>query len=280
MSENKLSRVNAYLLGVPYDNMDEYSKSMQDFVVRLADEGSAPVAEMIDERAGAPLSGMLLSGLSPELVTRIACAWANNYEFVPRIEHELGGWHADEDGLSLRYAPAGHGDGVAKSWINFALFSMTEEDDDYANYAESMRQTLLFNPIPGKRFGACTKCHAILDDGGELIIEWRYRRSEARRYTNYSHNVHFTIFNPEGVSVMDPDRGCRTCHKINDEATYGEAFEQSDSHNFQSNFFPVSLDTCARCHDDEQAPQNCQLCHVYHLEPSVDLRIDRHHLFP
>jgi hypothetical protein len=275
ISENELGVVNAYLLGVPYDDMDEYSEPMQEFVSRMVEEGPAPVAEIIDERAGAAQSGKLLAGLSPELVTRVACAWANNEEFVPRVEHELSGWYAD--GVELRYRPAGHGDAVVKSWIEFSLSSTAEEDADRAAYAEAMRDQLLFDSQPEDfRVGACTKCHAVSQDDGVLSVEWKYRPSDKRRYTAYSHGIHFTLFNPEGVSAEDPDRSCRNCHKINEAAAYGEAFAQRDPHNFDSNYFPVSQETCANCHSEKRVKQDCQLCHVYHYKPGLDLRVVRH----
>ena len=126
---------------------------------------------------------------------------------------------------------------AAKAWISFALASNAGDDDDNADNAEAMHEVVLDRK---EGVGACTKCHAISEsEDGVKEAEWGYRPSEARPYTTYSHGAHITLLNPEGVNLMDPENGCRTCHKINPEASYQEAFDQSDPHHFQSNFFAI-----------------------------------------
>ncbi|MEE8171585.1 MAG: hypothetical protein V3T62_01500, partial [Alphaproteobacteria bacterium] len=261
--------ISAYLMGMTADDMESYSEPMQEFIMRLVEEGPAPLAELVDEHAGAEVSPMLLSGLNTELVKRVACAWAANLEYEAPAENALGGWHGDA--LELRYAPVGHGDGVAMAWIAFALASSADEDDENAEAVEAMHDVILDRK---EGIGACTKCHAISqNEDGSRQAEWRYQPSEARPYTTYSHGAHITLLNPEGVNLMDPESGCRTCHKMNEEASYQEAFDQSDPHHFQSNFFPIKQETCAQCHSEGQVQQDCQLCHVYHADPGFDLRM-------
>ena len=261
--------VSAYLLGTVADDMESYSEPMQEFVMRLVEEGPVPLAEMVDEKAGENVSAAMLSGLNPELVKRVACAWAANLEYEAPSENELGGWHGDA--LELRYAPTGHGDSVVKAWIAFALASAADEDADDGDAVEAMQSVILDRK---EGAGACTKCHAISEDqDGARTAEWRYRPSDARPFTTYSHGAHITLLNPEGVNLMDPEHGCRTCHKINEEAAYQEAFDQSDPHHFQSNFFAIEQETCAQCHSEGQVQQDCQLCHVYHADPGFDLRM-------
>jgi hypothetical protein len=261
--------VSAYLLGTVADDMDSYTEPMQEFIMRLVEEGPAPLAELVDERAGESVSPAMLSGLNPELVKRVACAWAANLEYEAPAENELGGWHGDA--LELRYAPTGHGDSVVKAWISFALASTADEEADNADAVEAMQSAVLDRK---EGAGACTKCHAVSEDeAGARSAEWRYQASTARPYTTYSHGAHITLLNPQGINLMDPENGCRTCHKINQDAAYQSAFEQSDPHHFQSNFFPIKQETCAQCHSEGQVQQNCQLCHVYHANPGFDLRM-------
>ena len=108
---------------------------------------------------------------------------------------------------------------------------------------------------------------------GARTVEWRYQPSDARPFTTYSHGAHITLLNPEGVNLMDPEDGCNTCHKINEEAAYQEAFDQGDPHTFESNFYAIQKKTCAQCHSEGQVQQDCQLCHVYHADPGFDLRM-------
>ena len=173
---------------------------------------------------------------------------------------------------------------MAKGWINFALNNNADEDDDNADATQAMHEAIL---SPKEGIGACTKCHAISEtgetagstagdtvaDGRTLQAEWRYRPSNTRPYTTYSHGAHITLLNPAGVNMMDPESGCQTCHKVNEEAPYREAFGQPDPYHFQSNFFPIDQGTCAQCHSEGQVQQNCQLCHVYHANPGFELKV-------
>ncbi len=260
----------AYLLGVPTDDMEEYSEPIQEFVARLMEEGPAPIAELVEERGGNATD--LLSGLNAELVKRVACAWANNLEYEAPMDPDFGGWYGDL--VELKYRPLDHGDAVARAWLEFSVESVHEAgEDDLVEYATMMRDSVLSR---SDGVGACTKCHAVSGNAdGALELEWRYRPSEARPYTSYSHGTHLTLLDPEGVNLMDPDSGCRVCHKINEAAQFAESFGQSDPHHFESNFYPISQESCAQCHNEGQVRQDCQLCHVYHFEPGFDLRMAR-----
>ena len=271
VSLEEASPINSFLLEVLIDDMDSYSEPIQELVLRLAEEGTAPLEDLIGERFNNQGSGRLLSGLSSELVKRIACAWAANLEYEAPAENTAGGWYGDA--LELRYAPLQHGDPVAKNWINFALHTKNghlDDTEDYQSVVEEMQQIIL---DPKEGVGACTKCHAIsnTEDGG-WQAEWAYQPSNLRPYTYYSHGAHITMLNPEGVNLMDPNNGCRTCHKINEKSAYKDAFEQHDPNIFDSNFFPIDQTTCAQCHGEGQVKQDCQLCHNYHLSPGFDLR--------
>lgn len=151
----------------------------------------------------------------------------------------LGGWYLDD--FVLRYRPAGHADPFSRAWLDLAA-------------AHPSIDGWLDKENPG----ACTKCHGISVVDGVQQIDWQPRRplDGHHPFTVFSHLKHFS---------MAGDEGCRTCHVAADEADYEAAFEQTDPMVFESNFAPMSRDTCATCHTDRQAGADCVLCHRYHV---------------
>ncbi len=270
VSSEEASAISAYLLGMPPDDPDDLT--MQGFVWGLILEGEAPIAELIDARAGRKVSDRLLAGLNPELVRRVACAWAANIEYQPPNDPEFGGWYGD--GLELKYRPPranSHVDSVAYEWALFAAASAKEGDEALIDFAADMRNVVLGRT---EGVGACTKCHAVSNDGeGGLTVEWRYAEAQSRPFTGFNHPRHLTLVDPEGVNLMNPDAGCRTCHKLNEAAQYQASFDGHDPHHFESNFSAISKETCAQCHNAGQVKQDCKTCHNYHLEPGFDLRM-------
>jgi predicted CXXCH cytochrome family protein len=270
ISSEEASAISAYLLGMAPDDPDDLE--MQGFVWRLILEGERPIAELIDARAGRRVSDRLLAGLNQELVRRVACAWASNVEYEPPNDPEFGGWYGD--GLELKYRPPhakGHADPVAYEWAMFAAASAKEDDAALVEFAEAMRAIVLSR---SEGVGACVKCHAVSDDGeGGLAIEWRYEESTTRPFTRFNHPMHLTLVNPEGINLMDPDAGCRTCHKTNDGAAYQASFDGTDPHRFESNFASMTKETCTQCHNAGKVRQECKTCHSYHFKPGFDLRM-------
>ena len=272
VSVDEPTAASAYLLGTPVDDAAEYGEPMQALIMGLVEDGPSVLADAVDERAGTGAANAMLAGLNTELVRRVSCAWAANLEYEAPSDPDFGGWYGD--GVELKYRPTGHGDPVVQAWVNFGTISMFEDDEDLSEVAEAMRDGLL-NPKEG--VGACVKCHAVSDDGdGGVNVEWQFNDATSRSFTFYSHGAHLNLLNPSGVNLADPEAGCRTCHKINEDAAYGDSFAQSDPHHFESNFNPINQETCAQCHDTGQVRQDCQLCHVYHLDPGFDLKVTRH----
>lgn len=151
----------------------------------------------------------------------------------------LGGWYLDD--FALRYRPAGHADTFSRAWLDLAATHAPLEgwlDKD--------------NP------GACTKCHGISLENTVQKIDWQPRRlaDDHHPFTIFSHTKHFS---------MAGDDGCRTCHVAANEGDYEAAFEQRDPMQFDSNFAPMSRETCATCHTERQAGADCVLCHRYHV---------------
>ena len=151
----------------------------------------------------------------------------------------LGGWYLDD--FVLRYRPAGHADTFSRAWLDLAA-------------AHPSIESWLDKDNPG----ACTKCHGISVENGVQHVDWQARTpvDDHQPFTIFSHMKHFS---------MAGDDGCRTCHVPASGADYEAAFEQRDPMQFESNFAPMSRETCATCHTDEQAGADCVLCHRYHV---------------
>ena len=268
ISYDEMTPIGAYLLGVPLDDADEYGEAMQELVLAMAENGASPLAELLEERTDN--GAALLAGLNPEVVKRTACAWASNLEYESPEEAEFGGWYGDY--LELSYRPQGHADPVARAWIDFSIAAVAEaEDDEDYERAQEVRWQLL-DAKTG--VGACMKCHAVSQTGEDedaLAVEWTYHEGEAASHTIYAHGPHLSILSAEGADLAASETGCQTCHKFNVEAPYREAFQDSDPHHFESNFLPITKETCASCHAKGEVRQECQLCHVYHTKPGFKL---------
>lgn len=265
VSSEELTPVASYLLGVATDDMEAYSTPMQDLVMGMAEEGAAPLASLIDEKFGKPLSAKLLLGLSPEVVKRLSCAWAANVEYEAPADPEMGGWFGD--GLDLLYRPTGHADPVMQGWIEASLEAGATGDEQ----AAALRDELI-GPDEGP--GSCVKCHAVKAVGEDpaseqrLGIAWRFQRDNDRPYDRYSHRAHINLVQATSASMSTVSVGCRFCHKLNTEADFMASFSDYDPRTFQSNFQGIRIETCAQCHRKDEVRQDCQLCHRYHLEPT------------
>jgi hypothetical protein len=276
VSMEESSIIGAFLLGVVADDPDEYTEPMQELILAMAEGGLEPVAEMIDERSDQPISSKLLAGLNPESVKRVACAWAANLEYELPAEATMGGWYGDY--LELRYRPQGHGDAVARSWIEFSIAAAQgAEDDDVGERAIALRDSLL-NPKEG--VGGCIKCHAVSASGGDeddLAVEWRARDVErSPKNLDFSHDIHLRLLDAKAAALDSSQKGCRWCHVLDPEADFASGYTDFDAHSYTSNFKAIAKETCADCHSEGNVREDCQLCHDYHREPSFNIRISSH----
>ena len=276
VSMEESSIIGAFLLGVVADDPDEYTKPMQEFILAMVEGGLEPVAEMIDEHSDQPISSKLLAGLNPESVKRVACAWAANLEYELPADATMGGWYGDY--LELRYRPQGHGDAVARSWIEFSIAAAQDaEDDDAGERVTALRDSML-NPKEG--VGGCIKCHAVStydEDKDDLAVEWRARDVEhSSQNLNFSHGIHLRLLDATAAELDDSQKGCRWCHVLDPEANFASGYTDFDTHSYTSNFKAIAKETCADCHSEGNVREDCQLCHDYHREPSFNIRISSH----
>ncbi len=163
---------------------------------------------------------------------------------------ELGGWYRLN--YEIRYKPVNHKDSFLRAWLNFAghLYGKA-----YESLADPVFKLLSSDTAPGR----CATCHSIdISPTKSLWVNWApLSVSDVRQqFTRFSHEPHF--------SIMD-DRGCLTCHSRDPEAQSQATYKQLDPAKFNSNFKAVDRELCRSCHTDVIAGQDCQLCHVYHV---------------
>lgn len=250
----------AYLLNLQEDDPEGYSEKLQDLILNMAQESTMPIAKLIDAHSPTPIAEKMLAGLNPEVIKRAACAWGLNAEYDSPAKASFGGWHADL--LEVRYTPVDHKDPVALNWIKFALSVPSSETDDMKRErAIAMRDQMLSSK---EGVGGCVKCHAINSTpsvGAEKIlsINWGYRDSKTSPYLKYSHKSH--------LDVLGKGNACKTCHVLNKNSNKKPSLDKPGSKSIISNFKSINRNTCMECHTKSKVRQDCQLCHLYHLEP-------------
>lgn len=246
VSIETLPALAAMLLGLEDgEDIEEYTEPVRDLVNGMIEGGDAALAELLEARGGDP--SKLLSGLSPELLRRVGCAWAANEEYEAPAEQAFGGWFAEA--LSIYYRPMGHADPVAKAFLDYAAAGGEGFSDDARNEILSRKSGV----------GACTKCHAVTRNPANLsasYIEWRFGAESTKPLLHYQHRPHLIL--------LGSGQSCETCHVIDDQVAFEAAFDQTDPFKFASNFKPLSKKTCAECHGAERVRQDCTLCHSYH----------------
>ena len=250
--------VSSFLLNVPEDDPETYEKPMQELIMAMAEESILPVEDLLNSQTENPLADKLLLGMNPEVLKRAACSWGLNLEYEPPAEAKFGGWYADM--LEVRYKPIGHRDPVAKSWVEFALaVSTAQEDEDKATRAIAMRDEVI---SAKEGVGGCVKCHAInetitKEGKKELEVEWNYKNVNNRPHSQYSHSSH--------IEIMGNNNSCSNCHILNSKADYMASFKSFDGTEWSSNFESIEKKTCMQCHVKSKINQDCQTCHIYHL---------------
>ena len=164
----------------------------------------------------------------------------------------IGGWYRQDSDFILLYRPAGHADPFVCAWLDLtAQASATKQVQPAA-----VIFTNLSNP---KAPGLCMKCHSVDAQAGQRKrIHWLAARpvSHERKVTRFTHAVHF--------SLLD-DKGCLTCHTLDPDAEFMDAFEDTDPLIFAGNFRAMRKTACTTCHTSERAGDTCLTCHNYHV---------------
>lgn len=237
VSAEELNEIIVALTEIDSENADEVREKIGLLLTALAENGTSPIADLLDEADGKTAS--LLAGLNADLVKTGVCSWVANQEFEPADDGSNGGWRAEE--LAITYTAKSHSDQVLRAWYDFAA---ELENDTLTGY-------LLKSDGPG----TCVSCHSV-NDTGVVEIAWKAGAAPINNLHKYNHKPH--------LNVLGPGSQCGTCHKINPKAQYSAAFEQNDPTVFASNFSPVTKGTCVECHNGQVAGQDCRTCHEYH----------------
>lgn len=161
---------------------------------------------------------------------------------------ELGGWYRQD--FSLLYKPTGHADRFFQTWLNHTASLLGD-----ARISEPVFAAL----IDERAQGQCTKCHSVdAKANGERVINWGPATTESMegRFTVFAHEPHFGFTD---------NKGCLTCHQLDQTAPYQKGFEDHDPSTFVANFKPMTMDQCTSCHNDNSAATTCLTCHEYHV---------------
>jgi len=76
------------------------------------------------------------------------------------------------------------------------------------------------------------------------------------------------------------NKGCLTCHELQQAVPYSKTFEQGNPQSVVSGFSQVDKKLCQTCHTRGVARQDCMLCHKYHINgiatPTIDTQLPQH----
>ncbi len=164
-----------------------------------------------------------------------------------------GGWYRSMDNFTLYYRPSGHADPFLAIWLTVtARLSGNAQD----KAAQTLFEALSDREGPG----LCVKCHSVerAPHAGALLVNWRASLPAPAMHgmTKFDHSVHFSLI---------AQQGCQTCHQLRPQDTgLAASVAVPGPAKFASNFASVSKATCASCHNDKDAREDCLLCHNYH----------------
>ncbi len=165
---------------------------------------------------------------------------------------EFGGWYRKD--FAVLYKPTGHADPFMKAWLDFSGHL-------YSNKKSNVSAPV-FNLLTHKDAqGQCTKCHSVEGGGlGNRKVQWGPSSVADKngRFTNFVHEPHFRLLD---------DRGCLTCHEMDTPKEFEKSYQTLNPARSAANFKPVEKKLCATCHKKDEARQDCQLCHSYHVTP-------------
>ncbi len=164
---------------------------------------------------------------------------------------EYGGWYRQD--YAIFYRPIGHKDKFIYSWLVLTGPQAPKGDRKPA--------AAVFDFLTGKDAqGSCTKCHSVDDiQGKRRVVNFSppSAKSKQGRFTNFIHEPHFGVMQ---------NRGCLTCHNLEQGRPYLQSYEQGNPRAFVSNFGAVKKELCQSCHTAGSARQDCLLCHKYHVD--------------
>jgi len=168
---------------------------------------------------------------------------------------QVGGWYRSNGDFTIRYRPRGHGDAFMKSWID-----ITAQDAMQSPVAHAVLED--FSDRKNSP-GLCMKCHSIEQVADKKMkpfyrVHWQgdAQQGDKQSFTRFEHSSHLNLIK---------DKGCMTCHAMNDNADFKQAYSGFDATKFDSNFLPIKKSTCIQCHQSGRVNESCTTCHKYHI---------------
>ena len=182
--------------------------------------------------------------------TKAAPVLSIESDVEPENWAEYGGWYRQD--YAIFYRPTGHKDKFTYSWLFLT--------GPQAPIGDTSTAAAVFDYLTSKEAqGSCTKCHSVDDIRGKgRVVNFSpaSAKSKLGRFTNFIHEPH--------MGILD-NRGCLTCHSLENERPYLKSYEQRNPQKFVSSFGPVKKELCQTCHTSGKARQDCLLCHKYHV---------------
>ena len=177
----------------------------------------------------------------------------------PESWAEYGGWYRQD--YAIFYRPTGHKDKFIYSWLFLTGPQAPKGDTSPA--------AGVFDFLTSKDAqGSCTKCHSVDDIQGKgRVVNFSPPSVDSKqgRFTNFIHEPHFQAVGiGQRIGILE-NRGCLTCHNLENAGPYLKSYEQGNPQNFVTNFGEVKKDLCQTCHNSSTARQDCLLCHKYHV---------------
>lgn len=215
--------------------------------------GSAEADGTVPARAGSTDTASIPIANAVQARSRPAAVTALKSDVDPESWAEHGGWYRQD--FVIFYRATGHKDNFITAWLRLTGGQASKNAKSPA--------AAVFNALAAKDAqGSCTKCHSI--DGGEKerIVNFSPLLPEGRngRFTSFSHGPHMSIVG---------ERGCLTCHSLENGRAYLESYQQGDPQRHDSNFADVKKDVCGTCHAGGKVRQDCLTCHTYHVNGMV-----------
>lgn len=260
------------LLSLDEEDADSYEVAL-DLMNVMADEGMDGLMTVIEE-AGTPKSTQrnLLKGLDQIALQETMEAWIafEVLDVDSEANNQLTGWKSgiNGDGAdAIMYQTEGHADAVLRLWIELYLGKVSEDQSEFDS--ETLESLMDSSQGPG----ACGKCHGTLVGAAmrnEKLFNWGKTKPTVRVHTDsFSHQPH--------LDLLGETEGCESCHIAKKEGDFPAYFEGNgmDLDSYQSSYEGIKLETCTTCHNEKRVSDDCQLCHSYHPEVGLQLKLQK-----
>ena len=266
--------------------VDQYVWAIKGLLEDLSQDAPAALSRRLEKALGERIEGMERSSLTgdlpqhllrraqqqwlPDLASEMAAHRAGTplpKEAVlpppaeaPPLGELRSRWYANDVDFSIRYRPKGHAGDFMRAWLDRSAPGTDAPGSPGAAPLRAIFASLSDPSGPGR----CTKCHSIESVGEGSKINWLGRREtpNVHAFTKFAHVPHFSLLG---------EKGCQTCHVLNENADVSRGFVHADNTlatdpgTFESSFASMNKAACARCHVQKAAGDSCLTCHNYHI---------------